>query len=202
MSEAYGTLAGAGGNVTYKKAYINLTPLVQTYDLTTQAYDATTKQLGYSTNIIVFSIIIYTIYKLHVTKELSNDKVITSILLMTGLFENMCDMAYYIPDLTEKLGILKSNEDFLKKLVIESEDNKYQNKTDFGNSNIELITYHQRFEPIKNNKENGSIYSPEPEIIPNIKDEIPETNINELILISIILPSLDRISIIYNKYIK
>lgn len=63
--------------------------------------------------------------------------------------------------------------------IIDIESNNYEKNRNHGNSNIELITYHQRFEPIKNNKENGSIYSPEPEIIPNIKDEIPETNINE-----------------------
>jgi hypothetical protein len=45
MSQAYGTLAGAGGPTDYKKAYINLTSSIQEYDLTTMAYDATTKQV-------------------------------------------------------------------------------------------------------------------------------------------------------------
>jgi len=96
------------------------------------------QRIGYATNIIIFSVIIYTIYKLHITKELNNEEVTTSILLMAGLFENMCDVAYYIPDLTEKLGILNNNEEFLKKLVINSEDNKYQDKINFDNANIEF----------------------------------------------------------------
>jgi hypothetical protein len=45
LSQAYGTLAGVGGPTSYKKAYINTTPGTQTYDLTTSAYDATTKTL-------------------------------------------------------------------------------------------------------------------------------------------------------------
>jgi len=45
LSQAYGTLSGVGGPTDYKKAYVDLTASVQQYDLTTQAYDATTKQL-------------------------------------------------------------------------------------------------------------------------------------------------------------
>ena len=43
LSQAYGTLAGTGGPTDYKKAYVDLTSSIQEYDLTTQAYDATTK---------------------------------------------------------------------------------------------------------------------------------------------------------------
>jgi len=42
MSQAYGTLAGVGGPTDIKKAYIDLTSSVQTYDLTTQAFQAGT----------------------------------------------------------------------------------------------------------------------------------------------------------------
>ena len=45
LSQAYGTLAGTGGPTDYKKAYVDLSSSIQEYDLTTQAYDATTKQL-------------------------------------------------------------------------------------------------------------------------------------------------------------
>lgn len=45
LSQAYGTLAGVGGPTSYKKAYITTTPGTQTYNLTTNAYDATTKTL-------------------------------------------------------------------------------------------------------------------------------------------------------------
>ena len=45
LSQAYGTLAGVGGPTDYKKAYVDLTSSVQEYNLTTQAYDATTNVL-------------------------------------------------------------------------------------------------------------------------------------------------------------
>jgi len=44
MAQSYGTLSGVGGNVDIKKAYIDITPGVQKYDLTTLSYDAATSQ--------------------------------------------------------------------------------------------------------------------------------------------------------------
>jgi hypothetical protein len=42
MSQQYGTLAGVGGNISIKKAYINLSVGKQKYDLMTEAYDSET----------------------------------------------------------------------------------------------------------------------------------------------------------------
>ncbi len=42
MSQQYGTLAGVGGETSIKKAYVNITSSVQTYDLMTQAVDMAT----------------------------------------------------------------------------------------------------------------------------------------------------------------
>jgi hypothetical protein len=44
MSQDYGTLSGVGGSTDIKKAYINLTSSVQTYDLTQAAVDLKTGQ--------------------------------------------------------------------------------------------------------------------------------------------------------------
>jgi hypothetical protein len=44
MAQSYGTLSGVGGNVDIKKAYIDITPGVQKYDLATLSYDASTSQ--------------------------------------------------------------------------------------------------------------------------------------------------------------
>jgi hypothetical protein len=55
MSEAYGTLVGVGGPTDIKKAYFNVEVGVgtsrQTYDLTTEAYDATSGQLLSSSSV-------------------------------------------------------------------------------------------------------------------------------------------------------
>jgi len=42
MSQQYGTLAGVGGSTSIKKAYVNLTASVSTYDLMNQAVDSET----------------------------------------------------------------------------------------------------------------------------------------------------------------
>ncbi len=57
MSQQYGTLAGVGGNTSIKKAYVNLTSSVQTYDLLKQGINAETSasissSLSYSTSTI------------------------------------------------------------------------------------------------------------------------------------------------------
>lgn len=44
MSQQYGTLAGVGGNTAIKKAYVNMTQSVQTYDLMRSAIDVETSQ--------------------------------------------------------------------------------------------------------------------------------------------------------------
>ena len=45
MAQSYGTLSGVGGPTDIKKAYVQLTSSIQSYDLTTMAYDATTKEI-------------------------------------------------------------------------------------------------------------------------------------------------------------
>lgn len=42
MAQQYGTLAGVGGSTSIKKAYVNITSSVQTYDLMTKAIDCDT----------------------------------------------------------------------------------------------------------------------------------------------------------------
>ena len=47
-----------------------------------------------------------------------------TLLSLTGLFENMYEITYYIPELTYKFGILKNNENFLKDLLLKNEEVK------------------------------------------------------------------------------
>lgn len=92
---------------------------------------------GYATNIAIFSFIIYNIYRLYKNNKLTKEKTTTSILLTIGLFENMSDMTYYIPEFVYRFGILKSNESFLKELVLSSDINK--NNLDYlHSSNIDF----------------------------------------------------------------
>ena len=43
---------------------------------------------------------------------LPKEKVTKTLLSLTGLFENIYEMTYYIPELSYKLGVLKNNEIF------------------------------------------------------------------------------------------
>jgi ABC-type multidrug transport system fused ATPase/permease subunit len=82
-----------------------------------------TKQYrGYGTNVFIFAYIVYTIYKLRKNNRMTTEQTTTSILLIIGLFENMCDISYYVPELTHRFGVLKSNDKFLKQLIIDPED--------------------------------------------------------------------------------
>ena len=46
IAQAYGSLVGVGGDVSIKKAYINLTPNVQKYDLSSTLYSAESASYG------------------------------------------------------------------------------------------------------------------------------------------------------------
>ena len=77
---------------------------------------------GFATNVVIFAYIVYTIYDLRKNNKIDNEETTTSILLVIGLFENMCDISYYVPELTHRFGVLKSNEKFLKQLIISPEE--------------------------------------------------------------------------------
>lgn len=77
---------------------------------------------GYATNILIFAIIIYTIYSMYIKGILPKEKVTKTLLSLTGLFENIYEMTYYIPELSYKLGVLKNNEIFLKELKLKNEE--------------------------------------------------------------------------------
>ena len=91
---------------------------------------------GYVTNIVIFCLIIFQIYSMYVMQTLPKEKITQSITALTGLFENIYEMAYYIPELTYKLGILKNNEEFLKELNIKSYENLSDKKLDLSKFDI------------------------------------------------------------------
>lgn len=93
---------------------------------------------SYVSNIAIFSFIIYTVYRLNKNKKITNEQTTTSILLVIGLFENMSDMSYYIPEFTHRYGILKTNEDFLKELVVVDNEDINIKLSKLNNYSIEI----------------------------------------------------------------
>jgi len=86
---------------------------------------------GSAINILIFAIIIYAMYTLYVNKELDVDKVTITILSLTGLFDNLYEITYYIPELTSKLGILQNNAKFLEQLMNKKNELSTLLKQDF-----------------------------------------------------------------------
>ena len=80
------------------------------------------------------------------TKGILPKELVTKTLLsLTGLFENIYEMTYYIPEISYKLGILKNNENFLKELKLKNE-NVLLNDFIFKNSIVEFknVTFHYK----------------------------------------------------------
>lgn len=73
---------------------------------------------GYATNILIFALIIYTVYNMYTDGVLPKEKVTKTLLSLTALFENIYEITYYIPEVSYKLGVLKNNENFLKDLKL------------------------------------------------------------------------------------
>ena len=84
----------------------------------------TNKQyISYAINFMMTCIIFYNIYELYKIKEITSESITTVILLLTGMFDNIGEISYYTPEATAKLGTLFKNEDFLKSLKLEKDEN-------------------------------------------------------------------------------
>ena len=102
----------------------HITEMIKKSEFQTSKCVNTKQYTAFGTNIGIFSFIFLMIYNMHKSGELSSEKTTTIILLVIALFENMSDMSYYIPEFTHRLGILKSNSDFLKELLVKHAETK------------------------------------------------------------------------------
>jgi len=71
---------------------------------------------GYSTNTIVFIIILFYSYKLYEIKEINIEQFITILTTLEGLFTHVYEITYIFPDITTKIGVLNSNKKFMSEL--------------------------------------------------------------------------------------
>ena len=114
-------------------------------------------------NIIIFTIIIYTMYTLYVNKEIDIDKVTVTILSLTGLFDNLYEITYYIPELTSKLGILQNNAKFLVQLL------NNNNKTDLLKQDFIMNTNRIEFQNVFFAYDNHNIFQSLNMVLPENK---------------------------------
>ena len=97
--------------------FIKLTSEVKNLEKNTHGCVNFKQQIGYASNIMIFAVIVYTVYTLYEDGSITPQQTTTVMLLIFGLFDNMCDMAYYVPEFTRKFGILENNNAFIKELM-------------------------------------------------------------------------------------
>ena len=121
------------------------------------------QNVGYFSNVIIFSIIISSLYILNVKNKINNEKTLTSVLLVIGLFENLNDFTFNIPEMMRKIAQLKNlkpfMEDILKYRKFQKDDNV---KLANCNINFDNVTFSYKKENIF---QNFSIKLPEKNII-------------------------------------
>lgn len=77
-------------------------------------------------NLFIFIIILIIIYNFYTTQQITNKQVVTLILSVNGMFENIYDFSYYIPEIFAHIGVLNSNEDFIKDIMVYVKNEKQQ----------------------------------------------------------------------------
>ena len=78
------------------------------------------QKYGMMVNTTMFCVFIYLLYSMYTKNTINSENMVTNILLTVGLFENINDVVYQMPNFLDKLTLMKSNDEFLKKLTISS----------------------------------------------------------------------------------
>lgn len=141
-----------------------------------QSYDCINKKQyhGYATNILIFSLIIYQIYTMYTKNMLPKEKVTKTLLALTGLFENIYEMTYYIPEITHKIGVLKNNEQFLRELNLKSKEIVLNREIIFENNIVEFKNVSFQY---KNKDKSEAIPKQEHMILDNFSMKFPENKV-------------------------
>jgi len=87
-------------------------------------------------NLIIFVIILILIFNMYTSNRITNSEVITIILCINGMFENIYDFSLFIPELFSRLGVLNSNEEFLQDLMSYMESHKENEEVTLKNNFI------------------------------------------------------------------
>jgi ATP-binding cassette subfamily B protein len=77
----------------------------------------TQQNLSFSINLVVFMSVLAIINGFYSSYQITNKEVVKIILSVNGMFENIYDFAYYIPEFFNRMGVMNSNEAFIKELM-------------------------------------------------------------------------------------
>jgi ABC-type multidrug transport system fused ATPase/permease subunit len=120
---------------------------------------------GFIGNLLIFGGVMAYIFHLYKSGELPRDKITITLLTLKGLFENIYEMTYFIPEFTRKIGLLKSNEAFLRDIYTT------ENKA-IVHRNIQFAKDMIRFKNVTFRYENGHR-----DILTNFTFDLPEKKI-------------------------
>lgn len=87
-------------------------------------------------NLIIFIIMLIIIYNLYSSKQIQSSEVVTIILCINGMFENIYDISMFVPELFSRLGVLNSNEEFLQDLMSFMETQEDSNELELNHNFI------------------------------------------------------------------
>lgn len=107
------------------------------------------QRYGMMVNTTMFCVFIYLLYSMYVKNTINNENMVTNILLTVGLFENINDVVYQMPNFLDKVTLMKSNDNFLKKLTIPSSStiNSRNLKLDNYDISVENMSFQYDTDP-------------------------------------------------------
>lgn len=82
----------------------------------------TQQNYSFTINLVVFMTVLAIIYGFYSSYQITNKEVVKIILSVNGMFENIYDFAYYIPEFFNRMGVMNSNEAFIKELMSHMKD--------------------------------------------------------------------------------
>ena len=82
----------------------------------------TQQNYSFSINLVVFMSVLAIIYGFYSSYQITNKEVVKIILSVNGMFENIYDFAYFIPEFFNRMGVMNSNEAFIKELMSHMKD--------------------------------------------------------------------------------
>ena len=106
---------------------------------------------NYAINIVIFSFILYQLFRSYQAKEISNDEVVTFLLSVSPLFVNMYDIIFYMPEFTRYFGILSYHTDFMTELFSHEEHSGKDVHLNSNEITFENVSYSYKDNPVLTN---------------------------------------------------
>ena len=113
-----------GGIIREVRAYIRSSRRLKKITINVESNILYHQYILYCTNIVLFSTLLGILYHAYKNKKITSRDVMSSLVTINGLFDNIYEIAYYIPELIRKWTSLKAYAPFLKEIRMINESTK------------------------------------------------------------------------------